>query len=186
MTILEAEYIVVDCETTGLDRVNDELLQVAWMLLDKEMQPLSPMAHPMAQGQAFVGTRLPMREWTALPFHQGTGFVQHYVGEAEAGRLVDPAALDAHLCSFVRPKIAYVGNQVEGFDRRFFERQLPGFWQLGYSCVNVSAVRAVYAAARGVSSSRIKEGFGFNHDAWGDVVACYKELQFYKGLLKEK
>lgn len=176
------EYIILDVETTGLDHKSDYIVQIAWMCLDREMKRLD---YPGSCASAFVHTFIPIDQWTARGFHKGTGFLARYEAEAAAGRLCAPGLLDDLLVSIVRDKVVLTGNQVEGFDSHFLERQMPAFYAKTKWALNVSAVRSIYCSARGISTHRVKDAFGFNHDAMGDVEACYKELQFYRKMFEE-
>lgn len=177
----DAAYFVTDVETTGLDRDTDDILQIAWMLLNADFVPINK---PHSFGSYFVKTDKPHMSWTAKEFHDKTGFSKQYDDALVSGKnIVDVKTMDVVLSNIVKQGCIVVGNQVESFDLAFFRRLLPETVKLfSHNIINVSSVRDLYAQARGISRYRIKDSFGFNHSAWGDVCACHKELLFYRNL----
>lgn len=180
----QAKYVVLDTETTGFVPASDDILQIAWALLDKDYQPIIAR---QAFGAAFVATDKLYEEWGALSFHEGTGFMARYRQVAEKRVAIHKTMVEACLGMIIPQGCIPIGNQVESFDRAFLRVHMPGLEaRLSYKNINVSSIRELYTHARGVSRQKVQEAFGFNHDAWGDVCACIRELSFYYGLMVEK
>ena len=166
--------LILDLETTGLNPDDSEPIQVAFAIGDT-----APVAF-------FLDVQLPLEKWTALKFHQETGFLQKYLTLREKkAPMVPLQLLDAALCAAIPPGCVLVGNQPQ-FDLSFLKKHAPNFAKsLSYRMVNVSSIRDVYCDANGKNRNKVREGFGFTHDALDDVNACRREIAYYARLLKE-
>lgn len=176
----EARYCVLDTETTGLNKQTDELLEIAWMLCDEDYVPI---LKPHAYGSVFVKCDRPSNTWTAHDFHSKTGFLKRYTEACAAGKCIDANSVDLALSLAVRQDVILIGNNAEGFDIHFLLRQMPRLAaKFKYFIINVSSTREVYCTARKCSRYKVKESFAYDHSAFGDVIACHRELLFYRAL----
>ena len=173
----EAAYCVLDIETTGLVAAEDDILQIAWALLDTGMRPL-PSAP--AYGALWLATERLPPTWGACRFHTTSGLLERWsVAEGKLPRGVAETVLS----SLVPQGCILVGNQVENFDRVFLKVHMPILEKkFSHNTINVSSIRDVYCQVRGISRHKARETFGFNHDAYGDVCSCIKELNFYRSI----
>lgn len=128
----------IDCETTGLDKQNDALLEVAVIITDgnltkQEIGPIVVIHHnPVPEMSEFV------RE-----MHTGSGLLKEI-----ADSKLDMSSAELQLLQFVTPfaepgLVPMAGSTVE-FDRAFLEREMPTLnaW-FHYRTVNVSSLNEV-------------------------------------------
>ncbi len=166
----------IDCEMTGLDLDRDELVEVATLVTDAELNVLgdgvSVVIVPSEQARAGMGDFV--RE-----MHAHSGLLNDFDGgatRAEAERLV----LDyiRHWIPEAR-KAPLAGNTVST-DRAFLARQMPELEAyLHYRIVDVSSVKELARRwyPRAYFAAPAKTG---NHRALGDIRDSIDELRYYR------
>jgi oligoribonuclease len=166
----------IDCEMTGLDLVNDALIEVAALVTDFELNVLGegidvvikPPAAALEQMIDFVRT-----------MHETSGLLELLDGgmamaEAEEQVL---AYIKEHCPDGSRPPLA--GNTI-ATDRAFLARDMPtleGF--LHYRNVDVSSIKELSRRwyPRAYFNSPAKRG---NHRALADIQESIEELRYYR------
>lgn len=166
----------IDCEMTGLDLVNDELIEVAALVTDAELNVLGegvdvlikPTDRALDQMSEFVRT---MHETSGLLEELGTGLA---LAEAEQ-KVLD------YITQFVPDarKAPLAGNTI-GTDRAFLARDMPTLEQhVHYRNVDVSSVKELARRwyPRAYYQSPAKSG---NHRALADIQESIEELRYYR------
>ncbi len=166
----------IDCEMTGLDLVEDALVEVAALVTDFDLNVLGdgvdiivkPPPESLEQMIPFVRT---MHETSGLLDQLEDGVS---LAEAEAGVM---AYLREHCPADSRPPLA--GNSV-ATDRGFLARDmhdLDAF--LHYRIVDVSSIKELsrHWFPRAYFSSPTKRG---NHRALADIQESIEELRYYR------
>lgn len=166
----------IDCEMTGLDLVNDALIEVAALVTDFDLNILGegievvikPPAEALAQMSEFVSQ-----------MHQSSGLIERLedgleLADAEAQVL---AYVAAQCGPNSRPPLA--GNTV-ATDRAFLARDMPsleGF--LHYRIVDVSSIKELARRwyPRAYFNAPEKHG---NHRALADITESIAELRYYR------
>jgi oligoribonuclease len=166
----------IDCEMTGLDLVNDALIEVAALVTDFELNVLGegidvvikPPAAALEQMIDFVRS-----------MHETSGLLELLDGglamaEAEEQVL---AYIKEHCPDGSRPPLA--GNTI-ATDRAFLARDMPtleGF--LHYRNVDVSSIKELSRRwyPRAYFNSPEKRG---NHRALADIQESIEELRYYR------
>ncbi|MEI2809430.1 MAG: oligoribonuclease [Nocardioides sp.] len=166
----------IDCEMTGLDLVNDALIEVAALVTDFDLNILGdgielvikPPAEAMAQMSDFVSQ-----------MHRNSGLIDRLadgleLADAEAQVL---AYVTEHCGPNSRPPLA--GNTV-ATDRAFLARDMPlleGF--LHYRIVDVSSIKELARRwyPRAYFNAPQKHG---NHRALADITESIAELRYYR------
>ncbi|MFV0458104.1 MAG: oligoribonuclease [Actinomycetales bacterium] len=177
MTDDSADRIVwIDCEMTGLDLVNDALIEVAAIVTDSELVPLdagmSVVIKPPATALAQMGE-------VVTTMHTTSGLL----AELDAGTTMDDAerqVLDyvrAHVPSARKAPLA--GNSI-GTDRGFLARDMPeleGF--LHYRMIDVSSIKELARRwyPRVYFQAPAKNG---GHRALADITESIRELRYYR------
>lgn len=177
MTDDSADRIVwIDCEMTGLDLVNDALIEVAAIVTDSELVPLdagmSVVIKPPATALAQMGE-------VVTTMHTTSGLL----AELDAGTTMDEAerqVLDyvrAHVPSARKAPLA--GNSI-GTDRGFLARDMPeleGF--LHYRMIDVSSIKELTRRwfPRVYFQAPAKNG---GHRALADITESIRELRYYR------
>jgi oligoribonuclease len=166
----------VDCEMTGLDLVNDELIEVAALVTDGELNVLGdgvdvvikPASAALDQMGDFVRT---MHESSRLLDALDAGLT---IAEAEE-RVLD------YVREFVPEsrRAPLAGNTI-GTDRAFLARQMPALESfVHYRNVDVSSIKELARRwyPRVYYQSPAKSG---NHRALADIQESIEELRYYR------
>ncbi len=174
---MSSEHLVwIDCEMTGLDLGRDELVEVAALVTDQELNVLGegidlvirPSAAALEQMGDFV------RE-----MHTSSGLL----AELDAGLTTAEAEEQvlAYLRTIVpegkRPPLA--GNSI-GTDRAFLAKEMPGLESfVHYRNVDVSSIKELARRwfPRAYYQSPPKQG---NHRALADIQESIEELRYYR------
>ena len=166
----------IDCEMTGLDFVNDALVEVAALVTDFDLNVLGegvdlvikPPAEALAQMVPFV-----------RDMHTSSGLIDEL---ADGTTLEDAQAqvlayVREHCADGSRPPLA--GNSV-GTDRAFIARDMPDLDAfLHYRIVDVSSIKELsrHWYPRAYFNAPAKTG---GHRALADIQESIEELRFYR------
>ena len=170
--------IWIDLEMTGLDTVNDEIIEIATIVTDQELNELAvgPVL-PIHQPEARLAQ---MDEWNQTQ-HKKSGLIervlksQHTCATAEAETL---AFLEQYVPLGKSPMC---GNSICQ-DRRFMARQMPALEKyFHYRNLDVSTLKEL--AKRWYP--KISTGFDKDsaHLALSDIRDSISELQYYRNKL---
>jgi len=169
----------IDCEMTGLDVVNDALIEVAALVTDFELQVLGegidivikPPTEALAQMNPVV---------TEMHTHSGL------LDELDDG--LDLATAEKTVLDYIREfvsepgKAPLAGNTV-GTDRLFLSRDMPTLeTYLHYRIVDVSSIKELARRwyPRSYFASPVKHG---NHRALADIQESIEELRYYRAAI---
>ncbi|MFC8302628.1 oligoribonuclease [Specibacter sp. NPDC057265] len=176
MAITNERIVWIDCEMTGLDAVNDALIEVAALVTDSELNILGegvdvvikPTAEALAQMGDFVRT-----------MHTNSKLID----ELDAGVTMEQA--QAQVLAYIRQhvpvpnKAPLAGNSV-GTDRVFLARDMPELVEhLHYRVIDVSTIKELARRwyPRAYFQAPAKTG---NHRALGDIQDSINELKYYR------
>ncbi|MEV7972893.1 oligoribonuclease [Cellulomonas sp. NPDC089187] len=175
-----ADRIVwIDCEMTGLDSVNDALVEVAAVVTDSELNVLgegadvviAPPAEALTGMGDFVRT-----------MHTTSGLL---TALADGTTLADA---EQHVLDYIRTwvpepgKAPLAGNSV-GTDKVFLERDMPTLMEhLHYRVIDVSSIKELARRwyPRVYFNSPKKNG---GHRALADILESIDELRYYRAAL---
>ena len=166
----------IDCEMTGLDLVNDALIEVAVLVTDGELNVLGEgvdvLIKPTDEQLAFMGDFV--RE-----MHTKSGLLD----ELASGTTMEAAtklALD-YIREYVpiARKAPLAGNTI-GTDRSFLARDMPELEQwVHYRNVDVSSIKEL--ARRWFPKIQYQApAKGGNHWALADIQESIEELRYYR------
>ena len=166
----------IDCEMTGLDLVNDALIEVAVLVTDGELNVLGEgvdvLIKPTDEQFAFMGDFV--RE-----MHTKSGLLD----ELASGTTMEAAtklALD-YIREYVpiARKAPLAGNTI-GTDRSFLARDMPALeGHVHYRNVDVSTIKELAHRwfPRAYFNTPTKSG---NHRALADIQESIEELRYYR------
>lgn len=166
----------IDCEMTGLDLVEDALIEVAVVVTDSQLNVLGegvdvvirPSEKAMAHMNDFV-----------RQMHTSSGLLTELpegLGMEEAEEIV-LAEIRRH-CP--EPGKALLGGNSVGMDKSFLARDMPKVIEhLHYRVVDVSTIKELARRwyPRAYFQSPAKTG---NHRALGDILDSINELRYYR------
>ena len=172
----ETALVWIDCEMTGLDTVNDALIEVACLVTDAELNVLgdgvSVVIRPSDEAREAMGDFV-------RNMHTTSGLIN----DLDAGLTMEEA--QALLVAYVRQyvpvagKAPLAGNTV-GMDKMFLERDMPELMaHLHYRVVDVSSLKELVRRwyPRVFFNSPAKTG---GHRALGDIEDSIRELRYYR------
>lgn len=166
----------VDVETTGLNPIDSELLQVAAIVTDLQGNVISPEFNKVIHFNEFDARRLRANAVSFVQeMHDKTNLWERLTSQGVQLGLVDNE-LEAFIKTFeldgVKPRLA--GNSVR-LDLNFLEAFLPkSYARVHYRSVDVSALDYALKAWGVVEGEYVKEA---THDALDDIresIAQYK------------
>ncbi|HEU5484119.1 MAG TPA: oligoribonuclease [Microlunatus sp.] len=173
------ELVWIDCEMTGLDLTADELVEVAVLVTDAELNVLGdgvdvvikPSDQALAQMGDFVRT-----------MHATSGLLDLLAGGTTMGDA------EEQVLAYVREhvpdarKAPLAGNTI-GTDRAFLARDMPTLeGHVHYRNVDVSSIKELARRwfPRIYYNSPAKSG---NHRALADIRESIEELRYYREVL---
>ncbi|MCI6583637.1 MAG: oligoribonuclease [Mobiluncus porci] len=180
MTKAKTDPLVwVDCEMTGLDLEKDELIEIAVIVTDFDLQPLDSgidlLIKPSESALNHMGEFV--RE-----MHTKSGLL----AELDSGLSIEEASQQVldYVKRFVPEagKAPLAGNSV-GTDKTFLQKQMPDLvgW-LHYRIVDVSSIKELASRWFPRVYGMAPEKFG-NHRALGDIQDSINELRYYRAAL---
>ncbi|RAN74105.1 oligoribonuclease [Bacillus sp. SRB_336] len=176
MPITNERIVWIDCEMTGLDAVNDALIEVAALVTDSELNILGdgvdvvirPSDAALAQMGDFVRT-----------MHTTSKLIDELAG----GTTMDDA--QAQVLAYIKQhvpvpnKAPLAGNSI-GTDKVFLARDMPELVEhLHYRVIDVSTIKELSRRwyARAYFQAPAKTG---GHRALGDIKDSINELKYYR------
>ncbi|WP_082369321.1 oligoribonuclease [Arthrobacter sp. ERGS1:01] len=176
MPITNERIVWIDCEMTGLDAVNDALIEVAVLVTDSELNILGegvdvvikPSGESLAQMSDFVRN-----------MHTSSKLID----ELDAGTTMEDAQEQvlAYIKKYVpQPNKAPLAGNSIGTDKVFLARDMPELVDhLHYRVIDVSTIKELSRRwfARAYFQSPAKTG---GHRALGDIKDSINELRYYR------
>lgn len=179
MANIEDRLVWIDCEMTGLDLSIDELVEVAVVITDSELNPVHAgftiVVKPSDAALANMGEFV-----TAM--HTSSGLITelaagYSLADAEAQVL---AYIDEHVPEGQKPPMS--GNSI-GTDRAFVAKYMPTLNErLHYRNIDVSSMKELARRwfPRVYFNSPAKDG---GHRALADILESIRELDYYRSAL---
>lgn len=172
-----ADRIVwIDCEMTGLDPSIDELVEVAVLVTDFELQVIDP------------GIELVIKPSDAALAHMGD-FVRAMHERSGLDQLIPHgmplAEAEAQVLAYIRrfvplERSAPLGGNTIGTDRMFLARYMPTVDQhLHYRSIDVSSIKELSRRWYPRAYFQAPEKAG-GHRALADILESVRELQYYR------
>ncbi|MEV8144701.1 oligoribonuclease [Specibacter sp. NPDC078709] len=176
MAITNERIVWIDCEMTGLDAVNDALIEVAALVTDSELNILGEgvdvVIKPSDEALAQMGD-----------FVRNMHTTSKLLDELAGGTTMEDA--QAQVLAYIREhvpvanKAPLAGNSI-GTDKVFLARDMPELVEhLHYRVVDVSTIKELSRRwfPRAYFQSPAKTG---NHRALGDIIDSINELKYYR------
>jgi oligoribonuclease len=179
MANIEDRLVWIDCEMTGLDLSIDELVEVAVVITDSDLNPVHPgftiVVKPSEAALANMGEFV-------TTMHTSSGLITeladgHSLADAEAQVL---AYINEHVPEAQKPPMS--GNSI-GTDRAFVAKYMPTLNErLHYRNIDVSSMKELARRwfPRVYFNSPAKDG---GHRALADILESIRELDYYRSAL---
>ena len=160
----------IDLEMTGLDPVNDRILEAAVIVTNKQLEPVFEWDTPVFQTPEVLEK---MNEW-CKHHHAVSGLIDRVPnGKTEA-------SLDERLCEIAqvhfkkKNPVVICGNSISQ-DRKFIDAYLPLFAsKLHYRMLDVSSLKIVFREMLGREFKKNN-----THRALDDIRESIAELKYY-------
>ncbi|KAJ1864995.1 rna exonuclease [Coemansia sp. RSA 2703] len=167
----------IDCEMTGLDYVNDTIIEIACIVTDTDLNVLekgrSIVVHQTKETMDAMG------DW-CKEHHGKSGLTQSVLESTTTMTEAEQEVLDLVKRHCSKPRTAVLaGNSVHA-DRAFLARQMPELTEfLHYRIVDVSSIKEL---ARSWNPNVLKSAATKkeSHRALDDIVESIEELRHYK------
>ncbi len=176
---MSEKLVWIDCEMTGLDLVNDALIEVAVLVTDGELNVLGdgvdvlirPTDEALEQMGDFVRT-----------MHTKSGLLE----DLKDGVTIQEATAQvmAYIKTFVpAPKRAPLAGNTIGTDRSFLARDMPELEEwVHYRNVDVSSIKEL-ARRWYPKVTHLAPAKTGNHRALADIQESIEELRYYREAL---
>lgn len=175
MTAHQDNLIWIDLEMTGLDTVNDLIIEIATVVTDKDLNILAE--GPVIALHQTETRMAQMDEWNQKQ-HGGSGLIQRVLASQWTAAQAEQATLD-----FLKEQVPagvspMCGNSICQ-DRRFLARLMPELEQFfHYRNLDVSTVKEL--AKRWKPSILELYSKDSRHLALDDIYDSINELKFYR------
>ena len=172
----KAKLLWIDLEMTGLDPVEDRILEVAAIVTDWNFKEAATYEGVIKVGPKLVERRMKVGEafWDANPTARD-GLVAQNLEKGRSGRTIENeliAFVDEHFEA--GEPVLLAGNSIHQ-DRRFIANEWPRLdAKLHYRMLDVSAWKVVFNG-----KYRKKFSKPGNHRALDDIRGSIEELQYY-------
>lgn len=172
----KAKLLWIDLEMTGLDPVQDRILEVAAIATDMELNEIATYEAVVKVDDELINTRMVGDFWEknhatrdALKAQNTTGKPVDEV-EKELLEFID---------KYCAKEIYLAGNSIHQ-DRKFIEREMPALnKRLHYRMLDVSAWKIYFENALNKKFTKPE-----NHRALDDINGSIEELRWYLTFLK--
>lgn len=158
----------VDVETTGLDPVRDEILDLAMVKFSYSID-----GRVLGLGDSFEALRDPGR-----PIPPAVASLTGITDEMVSGRTIDPA----DVAEFVATAALVVAHN-SAFDRRFCERLCPAFAQKAWACSLRDIQWNEEGFVNGAKLVNLAAAFGMFYDAHCAVHDCHAGILILSQIL---
>ena len=174
----------VDLEMTGLDPVEDRILEVAAIVTDWDLRELATYEAAVQVGPRLVERRMfkgPSKEfWESVPETRDALIAQN-LEKGRSARTVENELLDFLSKHFEEGiPVVLAGNSIHA-DRRFIELEWPRLnAKLHYRMLDVSAWKLVFEGKFGKKFAKREA-----HRALDDIRGSIQELAYYTAKVKK-
>lgn len=170
------ELVWIDCEMTGLDLVHDELIEVAALVTDAELNVLGEgidvLVRPSAAALDHMGDFV-------RDMHTSSGLL------AELDQGLSMAEAEERVLDYIRhfvkePRKAPLAGNTIGTDRAFLAKDMPALEQyVHYRNVDVSSIKELSRRwfPKAFYHAPPKNG---NHRALADIQESIEEMRYYR------
>lgn len=174
MTVTKANLLWVDLEMTGLDPVQDRIIEVAAIATDFDFHRLASFQMPVQVDPALVKRRMVGDFWQAHGATRQALISQSSSDQARPTRQVEQALVAFVQANFDLDSPIYLAGNSVHQDRRFIEHEWPQLNQLlNYRMLDVSAWKIIFEQ-RGVKFTKPEM-----HRAMSDIEGSIDELKYY-------
>ncbi|MDB5177264.1 MAG: Oligoribonuclease [Candidatus Saccharibacteria bacterium] len=178
----KATLLWVDLEMTGLDPIEDRILEVGAIITDWDFNEIATYEAAIKVGPRLVEQRMTAfpEFWDKFPEVRDTLVAQNNSDMAKNGRTVENELLefiDTHFESDER--IILAGNSIHQ-DRKFIDNEWGRLNErLHYRMLDVSAWKVVFDGKYNKRFAKPEE-----HRAIGDIRGSIMELKYYLGKVR--
>lgn len=174
----------IDLETTGSELEGNEIIEIASVLTDHELNELDRHSIVVRPSPEAFGRM--MLDPVVHKMHTDNGLIDDCTASRVTCKQAD-AYVVQWLNTFVRghQRVLLSGSGVQHFDRKFIERDLPQLHKrLRWNFVDVGVVRR-FLSLWGLEHLIPQKGSDKSHRALDDILLHLEEARHYKELFSE-
>lgn len=176
----KAKILWMDLEMTGLDPVNDRILEVAVIATDWDFKEVAVYEAVKKTGPALMKKRMVGEFWDKFPNVRTALMDQNKTGKN--GRVVENELLEFIDQHFAADQLVLLAGNSIHQDRKFIANEWPRLDQrLHYRMLDVSAWKVVFEGKYGKKFAKPEE-----HRAIEDIRGSIMELKYYLTKVKAK
>ena len=174
----KAKILRMDLEMTGLDPVEDRILEVAVIATDWDFNEIAVYEAVKQVGPKLVKKRMVGEFWDKYSDVRRALIEQN--NDGKNGRTVENELLEFIAEHFDSNKPVLLGGNSIHQDRKFIDNEWTRLSErLHYRMLDVSAWKVVFAGKYKKKFTKPEE-----HRALGDIRGSIQELQYYLGKMK--
>lgn len=169
----------IDCEMTGLDHMNDSIIEICCLITDKDLKLIDEVGYESVihQDKKVMDS---MSEWCVL--HHGQSGLTEKVIKSNKTMFEVESELLAYLQKYMNRGVGILAGNSVHMDRLFMLKDMPRVvdW-LTYRIIDVSSVMEIAKRFHPlVANSRPKKKGA--HTARADILESIEDLAYYRGV----
>jgi oligoribonuclease len=177
----KATLLWIDLEMTGLDPIEDRILEVAAIATDWDFNEIASYEAVVKVGPKLVERRMNVQKdfWDANP-EARDGLLQQNLEKGRSARTIENELLDFMDRHFDATELVLLAGNSIHQDRKFIANEWPRLdKKLHYRMLDVSAWKVVFGGKYGKIFAKPEA-----HRALSDIRGSIMELKYYLGKVK--
>lgn len=173
----------VDLEMTGLDPIEDRILEVAAIVTDWDFKEIATYEGVVKVGPRLVERRMmkgpSAKFWMSIPVTRDA-LIKQNIDDGRSGRVIENELLEFIDKHFEKDIPILLGGNSIHMDRQFIAREWTRLnARLHYRMLDVSAWKVVFEGKFGKKFAKPED-----HRALGDIRGSIEELRYYLKKIK--
>lgn len=186
-------YAWIDLETTGLNADKGHILEIACIITEDDLKPIASFSRAIELPLYLKYFPSLAMDGFVLNMHTKNGLLQEIRSNSAVSLMQARVDFYDFLSQFKNKKVKldngdteytnlyFVGNSIAALDLPYLRKHMPEIMELvHYRSLDITGLRLGLELMNKKPNSFYVTAATGNHRAMDDVIACIKQLEFYK------